>query len=123
MATQILLVVDDLFFLARIQQTARQLGVEVQPVAPAQLKEELTGQAASAIFLDLNHCSGAAIQTIQTLKQDPSTSAAPVIAFLSHVQGDLARAARAAGCDVVLARSAFSKQLPELLRRYAGKGN
>jgi hypothetical protein len=41
-----------------------------------------------------------------------------VIGFLSHVQGDLQQKAHEAGCDMVLPRSAFSQNLPQLLRRH-----
>jgi hypothetical protein len=37
------------------------------------------------------------------------------VGFLSHVQKDLAVAAREAGCDRVVARSAFTKDLPQIL--------
>jgi hypothetical protein len=43
-----------------------------------------------------------------------------VMGFLSHVQTDLAAAAHEAGCDFVLARSAFAQQLPQLLVKLAG---
>jgi hypothetical protein len=41
-----------------------------------------------------------------------------IIGFLSHVQGDLKVKAQEAGCDMVLPRSAFSQNLPQLLRRH-----
>jgi hypothetical protein len=41
-----------------------------------------------------------------------------VIGYLSHVQGELKQKAHEAGCDMVLARSAFSQNLPNLLRRH-----
>ena len=41
-----------------------------------------------------------------------------VIGFLSHVQGDLKQKAHEVGCDMVLPRSAFSQNLPQLLRRH-----
>ncbi len=117
MAERILAVVDDLFFLAKIQQTARQLKVAMETVAPNAIANSLASGGASAILLDLNHRSGAAIGMLKTLKGDANTRGIPVIGFLSHVQADLAQAARAAGCDVVLARSAFSQQLPSLLMK------
>lgn len=112
----ILAVVDDIFFFAKIQQAARQLGVAVEAVAPDALQGRVASGRASAILLDLNHHSGRAIEVLQTLKNDSSTRSIPVIAFLSHVQANLAQSARAVGCDRVLARSAFSQQLPMLLR-------
>jgi CheY-like chemotaxis protein len=119
MAVEILIVVDDIFFLAKIQQTARQLGVAVESVSPDALPERLARDAAAAILLDLNHRSGKAVAAVQSVKNDPATRSIPVVAFLSHVQTDLAQAARAAGCDRVMARSAFSQQLPVLLQELA----
>jgi len=116
MAAKILAVVEDIFFLAKIQQTARQLGLTVESVAPDALQDRLVPGGADAILLDLNHRSGMAVALLENLKSDPATHSIPVIAFLSHVQTDLAQAAHAAGCDRVLARSAFSQQLPLLLR-------
>jgi hypothetical protein len=45
--------------------------------------------------------------------------ATSIIGFLSHIQGELKVAAAEAGCDMVLPRSAFSQNLPQLLRRHA----
>lgn len=107
------MLVEDLFFLSRIEETARLLGIELEVARPAKLAE--TPVEASAIVLDLNH--PLAIETLRVLKSGPES--APVIGFLSHVQTDVALAARAAGCDVVMARSAFTRKLPQLLRQYA----
>ncbi len=123
MAVEILVVVDDIFFLAKIQQTARQLGVAVESVSPDALPERLAKDAVAAILLDLNHHSGKAVATVQSIKSAPVTRSIPVVAFLSHVQTDLAQAARAAGCDRVMARSAFSQQLPTLLQELAKEKN
>ncbi|MGH9470460.1 MAG: hypothetical protein ACRD1N_08980 [Terriglobia bacterium] len=113
MAGSILVVVEDLFFFSRIQQTAQQLGVSIEPAPPEKLLERLRQGPARAIFVDLNHRSGLALDSIRELKSEGI--AVPVIGFLSHVQGDLAAAARAAGCDRVMARSAFTQKLSELL--------
>ena len=123
MTAKILAVVDDIFFLAKIQQTARQLGVTVEPVAPEALQERLAGNGVRAILLDLNHKSGKAIAVLQGVRDNPATHAIPVVAFLSHVQTDLAQAARAAGCGRVMARSAFSQQLPVLLQELSKEKN
>ena len=116
MPAKILAVVDDIFFLAKIQGTAKQLGITVEPVAPDALEGRLAAGGAGAILLDLNHRSGKAIASLEKLKSGPVTRSIPVVGFLSHVQTDLAQAARTAGCDRVMARSAFSQQLPALLR-------
>lgn len=121
MSVKILAVVDDIFFLSKIQQTARQLGLAVEPVDPDVLKDQLRSGARDSILLDLNHRSGKAIALLQTIKNDPATRSVPVVAFLSHVQAELAQRARAVGCDRILARSAFSQQLPALLRELSEK--
>ena len=44
-----------------------------------------------------------------------AAAGAHVIAFGSHVEGDVLTAARHAGCDVVLARSAFFGRIAEIV--------
>jgi hypothetical protein len=51
------------------------------------------------------------------MKADPELAAIPSIGFVSHVQTELIDAARQAGVDEVLARSAFTMRLPEILAR------
>ena len=116
----ILAAVEDLIFLSKIQETARLMGVAVEPADLKKVSEGFAQPSVRAIILDLNHRSGAAIDLLRTLKANPATRRIEIVGFLSHVQGDLAAAARQAGCDLVLARSEFSQQLPQLLRRLAG---
>jgi len=59
---------------------------------------------------------------LRTLKAGLKTKDIAAIGFVSHVQNDLIAAARDAGCDLVLARSAFVSQLPSLLQRFSGAG-
>ncbi len=121
MAEMILAAVEDLIFLSKIHETAQRLGVRVEPVDLKDLKERALRGAARAVILDLNHRSGSALEVLQSLKRDPSTSRLPVVGFVSHVQSEIIAAARAAGCDQVLARSAFTAQLPQLLEELSGK--
>jgi CheY-like chemotaxis protein len=112
--------VDDLFFLARIFDAARQVGVTVEGVPAASIRQRLSQAGAEAVILDLN--SPCAIKTICELKNDPITHEVPLVGFVSHVATEVVSSAKTAGCDVVLARSAFSKQLPELLSRLGRRG-
>jgi CheY-like chemotaxis protein len=110
--------VDDLFFLAKILDAARQVGVAVEGVPAASVRQRLSqAGGAEAAILDLN--SPSALQTIRELKNDPVTRKLPLVGFVSHIATEVVSGAKAAGCDVVVARSAFSKQLPELLSRLA----
>ena len=119
----ILAVVEDLLFLSKIQQTAQTTGVAVKHARPSDLPKLAVENLPNAIFIDLNHRSGTALEILGTLKADPRTKDITAIGFVSHVQTDLIAAARAAGCDLVLARSAFSSQLPSLLQRFSGTGS
>lgn len=120
MTPKIIVVVEDLIFLSKIQQTAKLTEVETETVQMQKLIERLAGPGSvSAVVFDLNHRSGRAVEVLRAMKADPRTQQIPAIAFLSHVQTDLAKAARDAGCDLLLARSAFTEQLPQLLRRYS----
>jgi CheY-like chemotaxis protein len=118
---KVLLVVDDLLFLSRILETARQLNVPVETVEPGQLEEKLAQEAPPGIILDLNHRSGQALRLLALIKRTGAANGVPVIGFLSHVQSNLAQAARDAGCDRLLARSAFSQHLPRLLQELSGR--
>jgi CheY-like chemotaxis protein len=115
----ILAIVDDLIFLSKIQQAADVLRVPLEIANPADAEPRATGCA--AVLIDLNHRSGAAVDMVRRIKANPATQHLPVVGFLSHVQADLAVQARAARCDMVLARSAFTQQLPRLLEELSGK--
>jgi CheY-like chemotaxis protein len=118
----ILAVVDDLLFLSKIQETAKHLGVAVESVRPADLPKLARENVPKALIIDLNHRSGKALEALRTFKSDLETKDIPVIGFVSHVQNHLIAAARDAGCDLILARSAFVGQLPSLLQRLSRTG-
>ena len=119
MAPIVLAMVDDLFFLAKIRETARAVGVTVITLEPKGGVTAVAEACPKAILLDLNSRALPAIDWIRALKAHPATSTISIVGFVSHVQTKLIASARAAGCDVVLARSAFTQQLPDLLRRLA----
>ena len=74
----------------------------------------------AAIIIDLNGTSVDALDLIGALKTDPETKGVELIGYVSHVQTDLRQAAEQKGCDIVVARSAFSQNLPAMLERYTG---
>lgn len=118
----ILAAVDDLLFSSKIRATAKQVGADVQfartPEAIVEQAREV--RPALAIF-DLNSGKTDPIATIAALKRDPATSDVPVIGFVSHVQVTVIEAARQAGADQVLPRSAFAARLPEILMSAAAR--
>ena len=113
----ILALVDDLLFLSKIQETAKQLGVDVKAAQPGDLLKLAIEAAPSGLMIDLNHPKSLAV--LRTLKAQAETKSIPAVGFVSHVHNELIAAARDAGCDLVLARSAFAGQLPSLLERFS----
>ncbi|HZR78133.1 MAG TPA: hypothetical protein VFA58_02945 [Chthoniobacterales bacterium] len=116
---KIVAVLKDLMFRVKIQEAAKRAGlqaifVESQADALARAKEN-----PAVIILDLSHSDSDPLETIAKLKTDAETSKVNLLCYVSHVQADLKRAAQEKGCDVVLARSAFSQNLTTILERYA----
>lgn len=113
--------IEDLFFMAKIQETARKLNVKVEFVkSDKDLMEkiQLNGEEKpSLIIFDLNNVGVKPLTLIPKLKSKLKKGTS-IIGFLSHVQGDLKQKAHEVGCDMVLPRSAFSQNLPQLLRRH-----
>ena len=111
----------DLFFLAKIQETARKLNVKVEFVkTDKDLMEKMQQngeEKPSLIIFDLNNANAKPLTLIPKLKSKLKKGTS-IIGFLSHVQGDLKQKAHEVGCDMVLPRSAFSQNLPQLLRRH-----
>jgi CheY-like chemotaxis protein len=112
----ILAVVDDLMFTSKIKTTASQLGVAVAFArsSPAAL-ERMRQETPTLVIFDLNSVRADALGTVAAMKADAALAAIPTVGFVSHVQTDLVEAARRAGVGDVLARSAFTMRLPEIL--------
>jgi CheY-like chemotaxis protein len=113
--------VDDLFFATKIQETARKLNVKVEFAKNdkdlAERMQQNGEEKPSLIIFDLNNANAKPLTLIPKLKSKLKKGTS-IIGFLSHVQGDLKQKAHEVGCDMVLPRSAFSQNLPQLLRRH-----
>jgi PleD family two-component response regulator len=115
-ARTVLAAVEDLLFKSKISETADVLGVEVRfPRSKARLLEVLHEAPPDLLILDLNSARFEPLELLQTLKSNDAMKGVLIVGFLSHVQKDLAVAARESGCDRVVARSAFTKDLPKIL--------
>ncbi|HZY63093.1 MAG TPA: response regulator [Edaphobacter sp.] len=120
--TRIFFFIEDLFITAKIQETARKLGVKVAFVkndkeSIAQLTGGKEEDRPGLIVFDLNNANAKPLTLIPKLKAKLKRGTS-IVGFLSHLQGDLKAKATEAGCDTVMPRSAFSQNLPNLLRRY-----
>ena len=120
--TRIFCFIEDLFFLAKIQETARKLGVKVEFIkgdkeSVAKLTSLSEAERPMLLVFDLNNLNAKPMSLIPKLKTK-FKKATSIIGFLNHLQGELKAKAIEAGCDTVMPRSAFSQSLPNLLRRY-----
>ena len=112
---QALALIDDLFFHAKVQETAKHLGVALRICTTSEaLLAEIEKEAPKLVAVDLNARSNP-IGLLQQLQA--SGRGVPVVAFLSHVQTELAERARAAGCLEVMPRSQFTRDLATILSR------
>ncbi len=122
MARRIVAAVEDLLFKSKISETANTLGVETLfPRSPRKLIEQASSSPPDLLVLDLNSARYEPLNLLREIKSDQALKDVPVVGFLSHVQKDLAVAARELGCDRVMARSAFTRDLPEVLAGDGGR--
>ena len=113
----VLAVLDDLFFQVKIADAAKRAALQLVVVKTEEALSRKLEENPVAVLLDLNCRSIDPIQLVSSLKAGPH-SEVPVIAYVSHVQAELIKQAQQAGCDSVMARSAFSANLPQILLRY-----
>jgi len=120
---RVLAVVPDLFFATRISETGARIGIVVELCASHEAPARIRRDRPDLVILDL-HGSGDPLALARALKADPDTRDVPLVGFYSHVDRALRDAALLAGVDQVLARSAFTVRLPDLLagRPVTGEG-
>jgi len=115
-ARRVIAAVEDLLFKSKVSETAAQLGVEAKfPRSPEKLLTALQESPPDLLVLDLNSARFEPLSLLRAVESDAATKDIPTVGFLSHVQKDLAVAAREAGCDRIMARSAFTRDLPKIL--------
>lgn len=121
--TRIFCFIDDLFFVAKINEVSRKTGIKVGFIkgadkdALAKLTDLPEEDRPSLIIFDLNNANAKPLTLIPKIKAKLKRGTS-VVGFLSHIQGDLKVKALEAGCDTVMPRSAFSRGLPNLLLRH-----
>src|SRR5262245_42491342 len=108
--------IDDLCFSIKISTAAKQLGADVYFERSAeQLVARVREKQPALVIFDLNSARLNPLAAIKTLKADPQLQSIRTLGYVSHVDSDTIAAARRAGIDQVLARSAFTERLGELL--------
>ena len=139
----ILAFVRDLNFEVRIESAAQQNGFQVKVIESAeqiappdeedlgvQIAEHLGGRGAvlldkitqwhpALIIFDLGNDFIPWEDWIRLISSVPATRRIPILCFGPHVDVEMMQAAKAAGANVVVARSRFVTQLPDLLLKNA----
>src|ERR1700682_4405351 len=103
---------DDLFFQMKLAETAKHLNVEVKVAATPAALLQLLDPLPKLVIVDLN-AQNQPFEAVEQLRA--AQPGLRVIVFLPHVKTELAAKAKAAGFEQVMARSQFTKNLPEIL--------
>jgi PleD family two-component response regulator len=122
LSKRVLAVVNDLFFSVKLTEAAKRSGLALEFVKEGKELMEKAGERPSLIIFDLNFEAVQPLSLISKLKGEPNTKSISLIGYLSHVQVELKQQAQEAGCDMVMARSAFSQNLPQIFKRHSGIG-
>ena len=113
-------VVNDLFFSVKLTEAARRSGMALEFIKESTEVLDKAKEKPALIIFDLNFEAVDPLALIATLKGSSETRSISLIGYLSHVQGELKQQAQEAGCDMVLARSAFSQNMPVIFKRHSG---
>jgi PleD family two-component response regulator len=119
-ARRVLAVVSDLFFSVKLTEAAKRAGLALEFVTDSNEVLEKAKTKPSLIIFDLNFEQAEPVKLIEKLKESADTKGISLIGYLSHIQVELKQQAQEAGCDMVLARSGFSQNMPVIFKRHSG---
>lgn len=108
--------IDDLLFSIKIKEAAKHLGVALYFERSAdRIVDTVRERQPTLVIFDLNSAKLAPLAAITTIKGDPALASVRTLGYVSHVDSTTIAAAREAGIDDVLARSAFAERLGAIL--------
>lgn len=111
---QALVVIDDLIFETKIKSTANAVGARVLLVKPGSAVQRLIESHDPAlVIVDLASTNEAGLEAIQAARSHSADQR--ILAYLPHVETELAQRALEHGAHEVLPRARFSQQLPDIL--------
>ena len=108
--------IDDLIFSIKVSTAAKSLQTDVYfERSGEKLLDTIRDKRPSLVIFDLNSARLRPLDAIERLKRDPDLRDIRTLGYVSHVDTATIEAARVAGIDQVMARSAFVNQLGEIL--------
>jgi len=119
----VLALVDDLMFRSKIKSTAQHAGVEVSFAGSRDAAlAAMRAKTPALVVFDLNNARADPLGTLAEMKKDAALASIQTVGYVSHVDVNTIDAARAAGVDDVVARSAFTMRLAELVSKPPPRG-
>jgi hypothetical protein len=113
-----LLLCRDLIFTTKVTGTAAELGYLILVAsAEPQVKFMIETCRPRVVFVDLTAGEMATPDALNAYLELAGPNVR-FVAFGPHVEADTLAAAKAAGCHLVMPRSKFVAELPDLMRRY-----
>jgi len=113
----VLAVVDDLLFSSKLRAAA---SAATHPIVFVRKRAEVMAamreHRPSLVIIDLDRDALDPVGAIGEIRAASEFAAAKIVGFGSHVNTERLQAARAAGCDRPMARSAFVMALPDLMK-------
>lgn len=117
--TRVVAVLDDIFFSSKIREAAKQANVNLEILKNTEgIIEALSSTQPKLIIVDLNSKKLSPLALIREIKSNSDLQAVHILGYLPHVEEDLKKEALLTGCDVVMPRSRFSKELVEILEKF-----
>jgi DNA-binding response OmpR family regulator len=108
---------SDLLFASRVTQAARRQGLEIEVLGSEQmLWAAAAADDVSLVILDLDRVGSDLQQRIAWLRQQSDGTA--VVGYGPHVDAASLTAAQSAGCDLVLTRGQFDRQINQVLAQF-----
>lgn len=113
----VIALLDNLFFTAKLNEAAKPADLQIVTTRTAQAALEKARELQPLlIVIDLDALGCEPFSLIEQCKVDKTLSNIPLLGYVSHVNTGVQLAARRAGCNRVVARSVFSRDLPALFQ-------
>lgn len=117
--TRVVAVLDDMFFSSKIKEAAKKTNIDFQIVKNTEgLIQSLKNAPPKLILVDLNSNKFNPLDLIKDINSESILQGVTTIGYLPHVEEQLKKEAIEIGCDLVMPRSRFSRELPQILKKY-----
>jgi len=114
----VVVAISDLMLGSRAREALKALGLDAVVASSQEDLARRLDEGARLFIIDLGEPAWSPVESIRRAR----ANGIPVLAFGRHTDVETLDAAREAGADRVVPRSAFAASLPDLVRELAGAG-